>query len=620
MMLFPGDLTRLEETAVKAERIRAGLAVLEGMPPGIERHAEIVELLIEMGELEQGLLDDQLLALGRERPTPMVQNAAAVTRALAETLFWSFRFVGLPPAWEGKGLSPTMVGVSAALRALRRLSAMRLPSEVAVVVPEGYASRGLYPETFLRAGERLRDEWKGVLRVIGVRGPGGTGTSLAAAVAAGGRGEASATVRPEGDPFAPSLPIGARMTGRLLTAADAPGWRRPLFAIVDEGPGRWGNAFGAMADWLAEQGVPPDSIVLVPGQAGPLGPPATEDQQRQWEAARKFTVGFEELFLAADSPWPVARWVEDLTGPADGPVEDIGAGRWRDQLFPAGTERSSTFAPAFAPDERRKLLLTSKGKTWLLRFAGLGRYGRESLEIATELDKAGLIPPVAGLRHGFLVGPWLDRARPLPLVEDLDRELLLDQVARYISFRARRLPAGDRPGASPESLLSRALSEADAVLGVRESAALGDWRERLPELSALARPVLTDNRMQAWEWLVTPEGKLLKTDALDHHRYLQNGVGVQDPAWDLAGAIVELGLSEDEQGKLVEKVERSRRIKTPAAQLRFYLQMYTAIQAGWSARAAESLKAADEAFASDAERMGKQAEGYAERLRMELRR
>jgi hypothetical protein len=120
--------------------------------------------------------------------------------------------------------------------------------------------------------------------------------------------------------------------------------------------------------------------------------------------------------------------------------------------------------------------------------------------------------------------------------------------------------------------------------------------------------------MHAWEWLVTPEGKILKADALDHHAG-NDLVGAQDPAWDLAGAIVELDLSDEERGRLVEMLERSRRVKTPPDQLRFYTHAYLAFQLGWHTLAAETLEGIDPA---EAGAMRKRAETYAERLRGEL--
>jgi hypothetical protein len=409
-------------------------------------------------------------------------------------------------------------------------------------------------------------------------------------------------VRPGGHPFSRTLSIGERMTGKLLTAVDATGTRRPLFAIVDEGPGLSGSSFGAMADWLEEHGVSPEQIVFVPSHRGPLGPYASERHRRRWERARKYVVEFEELFLGPGAGWPLERWVQDLAGPAEGPLEDLGAGRWREKLFPKKGR-----PPAHLQQERRKYLLKAGGRTWPLKFAGLGRYGREKLELASELEKGGFTPPVAGLRHGFLVGPWLEGARPLPLVPDVDREALLDRVARYIAFRARRLPG--KLGASPGKLLEMATFNVEQALGKPAAEPLAAWRERLPELSSLARPVLTDNRMHAWEWLVTPDGRIWKTDALDHHAS-NDLVGAQDPAWDLAGAIVELELSDEERGRLLEQVERSRRVKTPPDQLRFYIQAYLAFQMGYYTLAAQAVEGMD---AKEAEALRKRAAWYAAR-------
>ena len=601
-MIVYGDLTREEGTEAKLERIGSGLEALEGMAPGIERHAEIVALLVEAGELEQGLLDHQLELLGRERPTPVAQVSADLTRGIAEALLWSYRFAGQVPAWEGRRATPSLVGVGSAQRALRKLGSARIPDEIGVVVPEGYALYGVYPETYLCAAEKLREEWPGTLRVIGIRS---IGTSLAAVVAAAGKGETSASVRPGGHPFARTLSIGVRMTGKLLVAADATGTRRPLFAIVDEGPGLSGSSFGAMADWLEEHGVSPEQIVFVPSHRGPLGPHASERHRQRWETARKYVVEFEELFLGPGAAWPLERWFQDLTGAAEGPLEDVRAGRWRERLFPKKSGRP----PAHLQQERRKYLLNAGGKTWLLKFAGLGRYGRDKLELASELEKGGFIPPVAGLRHGFLVGRWLEDARPLPLVPDLDREALLDRVARYISFRSRRLPGG--VGASPEKLLEMATFNVEQALGKEAAQPLEAWRERLPELSSLARPALTDNRMHAWEWLVTPDGRIWKTDALDHHAS-NDLVGAQDPAWDLAGAIVELELSDEERARLLEQVERSRRVKTPTDQLRFYIQAYLAFQLGYYTLAVQAVEGID---AKEAEALRKRAGWYAARVR-----
>jgi hypothetical protein len=601
-MLVYGDAKRREEAGEKIERIRSGLSGLGDLRPGIERHAALAGYLIELGELEQAVLDEQLAKEGgRERWTTLSARTGKLTRSVAEALLGSFRHQGVPPSFDGT--RSKAAPLREALLGLRDLRGVGVPDVLNVTVPEGYAFYGLYPETYLEAATRLRPaSERGELRVIGIRS---IGTSLAALVAAAGRAEAVATVRPGGHPFARTLSLGGRIAW-LLAEGAGPG---TLWAVVDEGPGLSGSSFGAVADWLEDWGIKREAIVFFPSHTGDLGPQASERHRERWSQARRSVVSFEELFTGPSSPWPLERWVEDLTGRIDGPAEDVSAGRWRERLFPAG----STKPPAHLQQERRKYLLRAGGTRWLLKFVGLGRFGQEKLEMSAALAAAGFSPRVAGLRHGFLVGPWLERSRPLPLAP-VNRRELVERVAEYVAFRAQRWPVeeSEQRGASPARLLEMAEFNTEQALGAKAAEPLRAWRERLAELESLARPVLTDNRMHAWEWLVTRDGRLLKTDAVDHHAN-NDLVGAQDPAWDLAGVIVELGLEGDEPARLLE-IARRRGVRPTPDQLAFYKVTYLAFQMGWHLMAAQALGFDPE----EAERMRRAGEGYGERLRREL--
>ena len=67
----------------------------------------------------------------------------------------------------------------------------------------------------------------------------------------------------------------------------------------------------------------------------------------------------------------------------------------------------------------------------------------------------------------------------------------------------------------------------------------------MPDERALRvlRPLIVDGRLQPWEWIVTRQGVLLKTDASSHgdDHFLP---GPTDIAWDLAGVIVDWDLDE----------------------------------------------------------------------------
>ncbi|PYQ61275.1 MAG: hypothetical protein DMF53_15390 [Acidobacteria bacterium] len=586
-MLVYGDAKRTEITREKIAAIRAGLERLVMARPGIERHAILAELLVAAGELEQGLLDRQLAENGDERPSPLGEAAARLTRAVAEELLSSFRTFG------------SLSLVEPIERALDATLSLDLPATIEVSIPEGYAFYGLYPETYLCAAENALRAGEGPLKVIGIRS---IGTGLAAAVAAVAGEEASVvSVRPQGHPFSRTVAIG-RELGRELLAEDGV---LPRYAVVDEGPGLSGSSFGCVADWLEDRGVAPEAISFYPGHRGGLGPYAGERHRARWERARRNVAEFESVFT---SRWPLEGWVKDLTGEPEAPLEDLSAGRWRERLFPNRAFRPATDVQG----ERRKYLLAAGGRRWLLKFAGLGRYGREKLALAQALGSSRLIPPVTGLRHGFLVGPWLEEARPLPLAPEVDRRTLLDAVATYLAFRAARFPAApEERGATPLELFEMLVHNTQRALGPAAAEVARGWRGRLAEIARLERPVLTDNKMHAWEWLVTPEGKLLKADALDHHRG-NDLVGPQDVAWDLAGAAVELDLAAPELDLLAGAVaRRSGMPRAERVQLDFYTLAYLAFQAGRHALAAEALETTAPAEAAG---LRSAMERYAERL------
>jgi hypothetical protein len=606
-MLVYGDTKRVEDPREKAARIRAGLKRLETTELRIERHATLAELLIEAGELEQGLLDQQLLLHKEERPSPIGEAASRLTRAVAEVLLPSFRTFGaLPP---GPSVRFAMEPVE---RALEALLALELPEEVAVSVPEGYAFYGLYPETYFCAAEALRREGSGPLRVVGIRS---IGTGLAAAVAAiVGERAAVASVRPGGHPFSRKVAVGQRLGSELLAGISEGNGARPRFSIVDEGPGLSGSSFGCVADWLEDRGVASEDVSFFPSHGGGLGPYASERHRSRWDRAHRHVVEFERVFTSPEARWPLTLWMEDLAGKPEGPLEDLSAGRWRERLFP---DRSQ-WPAADVQGERRKYLLPAAGRRWLLKFAGLGRYGREKLAMAEVLGKAGLIPPVAGLRYGFLVGPWIEGARPLPLAPEVDRLTLLDAVARYLAFRVSHFPAvpEDR-GATPFKLFEMASFNTKRALGPHLGWAVQEWQNHLAEIARLERPVLTDNKMHTWEWLVTPEGKILKADALDHHR-ANDLVGPQDPAWDLAAAAVELDLGDAELALLADAVARRGSVpRAEPVQLGFYTVAYLSFQVGRHTLAAEAL---EHSAPAESAGMRSEVDRYAERLRRALAR
>ncbi|MBC6982695.1 hypothetical protein [Caulobacter sp. 17J80-11] len=559
-MLVYGDRARIEDPRAKLDGIEAAWAAAARLPPGLIRHSALVGAFVEASELAQGLADLEFEAAGEDDLTPLQGAAMAVVMEAAREVARSWNskisphWGEEPPARAAMGgssgapdlslantfgatggrrakLEPPIAAsrllppVGGDLGALARL----LPGTVIrTKQAEGHAFYALYPEAYLEAARTLPS----ATRVVGLRS---IGAGLAAMAAVGAGGKAPFSLRPVGHPFRREIRASARL--RASVAAPAAAW-----AIADEGPGLSGSSFGAAADWLEAEGVPASRIVFLPSHAGDPGPEADPAHLRRWTEARRLTADFDDLTGRAHGAVPpLAEWFADRTGEPLAPLEDLSAGAWRARWF----ADEASWPPAHAGLERRKYLLRTDRGAYLLKFAGLGREDRAKLDRARALHHAGCGVEPVDLRHGFLAERWRDDARPLREGETVP----VESLAAYLSFRANAFPA-DAPGASLIELARMARVNAEEALGSRAVARLAWTDAELAELQHAARPILIDGRLHRWEWLLAPEGRLLKTDALDHAGG-HDLVGAQDLAWDLAGAAVEFDLSEDDVGRLL---------------------------------------------------------------------
>jgi hypothetical protein len=576
-VLVYGDRCAVVDAAGALERIRARAERLGRAAPGLRRHTGVVELLLEAGELTQGLLDAEFEQAGRDGWTPVAEASGRLLRAIGAELCASVaaRFA------RGGGLRDT-------LAALDRLPALDLPRRVRVRQAEGPSFYALYPELYALAA-REASELRGAV-TVGIRS---IGTALAGVVAAALDGPPPVTVRPIGDPRARSLVLERRLAKRLRSAE--------AYAVVDEGPGLSGSSFAAVARALDA----PGRVHFFPSHGAGPGPLSDEPTCALWDRTPRHLCELEAAFLDGSRLPALASWAEDLTGPATARVEDLSAGGWRSRFPGAGR------LPADPRHERRKYLLRSASGEWLLKFAGLGAPGRAALRRAVRLSEAGWTPAVAGLRHGFLVQRWEGNARPLPLSSRVPRASMVAQVADYLAFRAEALSGGT--GASLRELLEMTLRNARLGLGEHLADRLRAWEPRIPELERAVRRCAVDARMHAWEWLVLPCGALIKSDAVDHCSG-HDLIGCQDAAWDLAGAAVELSLDAGERDDLLCRF--ARRARPPSLPLLELLHgAYLAFQLGRSALGA----AAIEPWApGDASRLRDEQRRYAGLLRAAL--
>jgi hypothetical protein len=535
---------------------------------GCAPHDQVVELLLDLGTLETGLIDALFEQADGLHPLASTLRDASIA---AGHLLWQ--------SWHDRG-QETTEAVARLTSALGRVEAYELPSSIQTSVAEGYAYYGVFPEMYLEAAKEYASRLQpGSAVCLGLRS---IGTSLSAVIAAAleeqGWLVSSWTLRPRGHPFS-RRPV---LTSELAETLRAK--RHAQFLIVDEGPGISGSSFSGTAEALESLGVSDDRIVLLPSWSTDGSQLRSASARERWPRHRRITAEFEKVWINSGR----------LGQAFPGHLTDISAGGWRSILYPA-----EECYPAVQPQhERRKYLLRrhdTNEDPLLLKFAGLGKRTLQRLGRAERLAEAGFTTHPIELRHGFVSLPF---QAGVPCAAGEVPVTLLERIAQYLAYLSLEERAQD--------------STSDTTLHdmVRTNLAEGLGEEAIPTFehllsgSWMERPVRLDARMQPQEWLCTENG-YIKTDAFDHHddHFLP---GCQDVAWDVAGAAVEMELDADARRFLVQYYQRLSRDWRIAQRLPYYTTAYLAFRLGYAVLAGEVLGESS----SDGARFLRQAARY----------
>jgi hypothetical protein len=519
-------------------------------------HDDAVAALIAIGEIEAGVAD--ALCPLRDDVMPVLEHLRAATIAAAE-------LVGL--SWDRAPqslLTPAARGLADTCAAL---SAERLPACVRTGVPEGYASDGVYPETYVAAARAFargaREPRRAVC--IGVRG---IGTGLSAIVAATLRAAAwqvvSYTVRPRGHPLQRQITLAPGLERAWRAAADG----GSVFLVVDDGPGESGSSFAGVARALGALGIADRRIVFFPSRVPDESKLLSPDARDVWPRIRTYSATF-------DSVWRDSGRLDAALG---APTTDVSAGRWRRRVFgwhwPA-------YPAVYPRHERRKFLAPDPAGrgTLLHKFAGLGSYGVATMLRAERLAAAGIAPAPRGLTHGFLSSEFVAGRRGSAVYVD---PTLLRAVAEYLAFVAATFRAGG--GTRWDALVSMIRINVTEVLGSdRGLGWLDDYRDMVEDAPAVA----LDGRMMPHEWVRT-HGRWIKTDGTDHHDD-HLFPGPQDIAWDVAGTSVEFELSPAAELWMLSRFRLAGGDPDIHRRLPFYRVSYLAWRAGYASMAVRAL-------------------------------
>lgn len=249
-----GDQVWRETWDGRAERLRELASRIDARRDSTDlahrrsRHAEVVRLLIESGELAQAVIDAEFESGGqRDGFTPLHAAALELVRTAADAVIESLR--------HGDRTTP-LRAIGAQIRAqLARVHQVGAPDELIIRNTGSISCESEVPDLYAEAAERLpRNRRRAVIgaRTIGV--------TLGAIVSAALDAETFVTVRPTNERFRRGLSLDDTMREAVLAEADE-------YAIVD-GPRCSGTAFEAIAGYLEQNGIERGRIVFFTADPG----------------------------------------------------------------------------------------------------------------------------------------------------------------------------------------------------------------------------------------------------------------------------------------------------------------------------------------------------------------
>jgi hypothetical protein len=463
--------------------------------------------------------------------SPYSPHAGAVTDATAAAL-------AELPGW------PALLAKAASL-----LGEIALPESVIISPPEGFAYYALHPLDLAALAGRVAPA-SAPVAVVGIRSIGVTLSAvvMAALIGRGTRAERT-TVRPVGHPYdrrTTLSPEQLRWVARQRAAS-------AQFLVVDEGPGISGSSFISVGEALLEAGVARECILFL----------GSRDPDPEKLTARDGAVRWRS-FHAVSVP-PTEHVPEDRG-------EYLGGGEWRRRSY----DQECEWPASWVQMERLKFL--SRDRRRIFKFHGLGRFGDAVAERARLLGETGFGPRMLSHAGGF---SEFELAAGRPMHATLISAAVLERVADYCVLRALEFGARRRQAPQLEEMARFNIGE---EFGYQPDGWLAPLNSD--------RLVIADGRMQPHEWLLTPAGTLLKTDNATHgddHFF----PGPVDIAWDLAGAVVEWGMSAEAARYMLARY-RLRSGDDARGRMDAYLLAYSVFRMGYCAMAAFALRGWDE--------------------------
>src|SRR5205823_3112487 len=153
--------------------------------------------------------------------------------------------------------------------------------------------------------------------------------------------------------------------------------RGAQFLVVDEGPGRSGSTFLAIAEALSKTGVPRENITILGSREPDVSSLCTENAAARWR----------EFRFIATTPSVNSRFDR---------CTYAGGGNWRELFLPA----EENWPESWVQMERLKFI--SPDWKQLYKFEGMGPIGSAARERGHALAAAGFGPVASEAGDGFL--------------------------------------------------------------------------------------------------------------------------------------------------------------------------------------------------------------------------
>lgn len=183
---------------------------------------------------------------------------------------------------------------------------------------------------------------------------------------------------------------------------------------------------------------------------------------------------------------------------------------------------------------------------------------------------ANFIPKVYGVRNGILYWEWIDASIPK---NGVPRDKHLQILSNYIAQRTNYLRLIENPmpylSAYRESGLQSIAIVLSKVFGEKLSKLKRGWMRHHLERLVLRFPTFLDARMRRNEWILSENG-MVKAD-FEHHGFSKTAShNIADPAYDIAAAMFEFDLNEQEKAELLQSYVMNTGDKTIGERLIFY--------------------------------------------------